>query len=180
MKNIRYTVTSSTDELKQILQLQQSNLSSSISKNEKEKEGFLTVKHDLDILKKMHDQEPHIIAKDANTVVGYTLSMVQGFKNDIDVLKSMFAKIDDQLNEQTSFIVMGQVCVDKEYRKQGIFRGLYHKMRDELNNKYDLLITEVAAHNTRSLHAHYAIGFTDFLIYDSDGVTWHLIQWDWK
>ncbi len=180
MRNITYTVTSSINELKQILHLQQNNLSSSITNIEKHKEGFLTVKHDLNILKKMHDQEPHIIAKDANTVIGYTLSMVQDFKNDIDVLKSMFAKIDDQLNVQTTYIVMGQVCVDKAYRKQGIFRGLYYKMRDELNNKYDLLITEVAADNTRSLRAHYAIGFTDLLIYDSAGVSWHLMQWDWQ
>lgn len=180
MKNITYTTTTSIDELQQILKLQQSNLPASISNNEKEKEGFVTVQHDLEILKKMHHLEPHIIAKDDNNVIGYALSMVRSFKEDIDVLKPMFVKIDHLLNADTSYIVMGQVCIDKEYRKQGIFRGLYHKMQEELNNKYDVLITEVAANNTRSLNAHYAIGFTDLLVYEADGVTWHLVQWHWK
>ncbi len=180
MKNITYTTTSSINELQQILKLQQSNLPASISKTEKENEGFVTVQHDLEILKKMHQLEPHIIAKDHDNVIGYALSMVRSFKEHIDVLKPMFVKIDNLLNTDTSYIVMGQVCIDKEYRKQGVFRGLYRKMQEELNNKYDVLITEVAANNTRSLNAHYAIGFTDLLVYEADRVTWHLVQWHWK
>ncbi|MBP2831347.1 GNAT family N-acetyltransferase [Aquimarina sp. U1-2] len=180
MKNITYTITYSIDELKQILKLQQNNLPASISKIEKEKEGFVTVQHDLDTLRKMHHLEPHIIAKDGNNVIGYALSMVRSFKDDIDILKPMFVKIDNLLHTDTSYIVMGQVCIDKDFRKQGVFRGLYHKMQEELRNKYDVLITEVAADNTRSLNAHYAIGFTDLLVYEADGVMWHLLQWDWK
>ncbi|MCK8524229.1 GNAT family N-acetyltransferase [Aquimarina sp. D1M17] len=180
MKNIRYTTTSSKRELEQILQLQKNNLSSSISKEDKEKEGFVTVEHDLELLTKMHTKEPHIIAKDDDKVVGYALSMVREFKEDIEVLEPMFSKIDTQLRNLNTYIVMGQVCIDKNYRKQGIFRGLYNKMKDELNHKYDVLITEVAANNIRSLNAHYAIGFSDLLIYNDNGITWHLVQWDWK
>jgi len=180
MKKIKYSITTFIEELKQIIRLQGSNLSSSISQNEKEKEGFVTVQHDLDILTKMHERQPHIIAKYDDKVVGYALSMVKDFKNDIEVLKPMFVKIDTLLNKERSYIVMGQICIDKEYRKQGIFRGLYHKMRSELNNQYDFLITEVASSNNRSLQAHYAIGFKDILVYESDKTTWHLLQWDWR
>ncbi|MBQ4819819.1 GNAT family N-acetyltransferase [Aquimarina sp. MMG016] len=178
--NIKYTTALTDNELRQIIELQKNNLPTAISKKEKEKEGFVTVQHDFDILKKMNDLEPHIIAKAGNNIVGYTLSMIKEFKNDIEVLKPMFKKIDNQLGPAISYIVMGQVCVDKNYRKQGIFRGLYYKMRDELKDKYQLLITEVAADNLRSLQAHYAVGFKDLLIYEADGVTWHLIQWDWR
>ncbi|GAA4273539.1 GNAT family N-acetyltransferase [Aquimarina gracilis] len=180
MRNIQFSQSSSKEELHQILNLQQKNLSTSVSKLEKEKEGFVTVKHDYEVLKKMHDREPHIIAKDKGNVVGYALSMVRDFKNDIEVLRPMFTKIDNLLNTNTSYVVMGQICIDKAYRRQGIFKGLYLKMKEELNNKYDILITEVAANNTRSLNAHYAIGFTDLLVYEADSITWHLIQWDWK
>ncbi len=180
MKKIDYTTVATIKELEQIIQLQKNNLSSSISIKEKQIEGFVTVQHDLDMLKKMNDRQPHSIAKDGDAVVGYALSMVEHFKNDIEVLKPMFTKIDMQIDHSLSYIVMGQICVDKKYRKQGIFRGLYHKMRDELKAKYDLLITEVAATNNRSLQAHYSIGFTDLLVYDAKGITWHIVQWDWK
>ena len=75
---------------------------------------------------------------------------------------------------------MGQVCIDKAYRGQGVFRGLYQKMKVELHKKYDLLITEVAANNPRSLRAHNAIGFKDLLIYQSGAIDWHLIYWNWE
>ncbi|WP_109302247.1 GNAT family N-acetyltransferase [Aquimarina sp. AU474] len=178
---IEYTSVKHKNELLQILELQQKNLPINISKDEKHKEGFVTVKHDIDILSKMNDRQPHIIAKHNDKVVGYTLCMTSDFGNDIEILKPMFAKIEKHLNNSTSYIVMGQVCIDKAYRGKGIFRGLYQTMRNELGEKYDVLITEVAANNPRSLRAHYAIGFTDLLIYNTDDeITWHLIQWDWK
>ncbi len=180
MIKIKYKVTTFVEELQQIINLQYNNLPSSISQTEKEKEGFVTVQHDIDILTKMHEQQPHIIAKHDNKVVGYALSMVQSFKNDIEVLQPMFAKIDTLLHGGISYIVMGQICIDKTYRKQGIFKGLYHKMRSELSDQYDCLITEVASNNHRSLQAHYAIGFKDLLVYKSCEITWHIVQWDWK
>lgn len=179
--SIKYTTASTDSELQQIITLQTLNLPVTISENEMKKEGFVTVKHDIELLTKMNQKQPHIIAKKEDAVVGYALCMIKEFKNDIDVLKPMFDKIDNELPDNGSYIVMGQVCVDKSFRKQGIFRGLYHKMRDELQSTYDFLITEVAAKNQRSLHAHYAIGFKDLLVYTTeDNITWHLIQWDWS
>lgn len=180
MKNLIYTLTTCDEELEQIIKLQQNNLPSSISKKEKEAEGFVTVQHDISILKKMNSKQPHIIAKDKDKVVGYALSMLKDFKEDVEILKPMFAMIDNHLDPSTSYIVMGQICIDKAYRKQGIFRGLYHAMRNELQKKYDFLITEVASNNIRSLQAHQAVGFTTLITYESDNIQWHLIYWDWK
>ena len=128
----------------------------------------------------MNDEQPHIIAKHQDMMVGYTLCMTEDFGNDIAVLKPMFKKIKEQKPSITNYIVMGQVCIDKAYQGQGIFRGLYQKMKEELHKKYDLLITEVAANNTRSLGAHSAIGFKDLLIFQSDAIKWHLISWNWE
>ncbi|WP_299259573.1 GNAT family N-acetyltransferase [uncultured Aquimarina sp.] len=177
---LKYATVTSDKELEQILLLQQKNLSVSISSEEKKKEGFVTVEHDFNILKKMNDQQPHIIAKDRDKVVGYTLCMTSDFGNDIEVLKPMFKKIENSLDQSNKYIVMGQVCIDKDYRGQGIFRGLYKHMKLELHKKYDLLITEVAANNIRSLGAHNAIGFKDLMVYESDNIKWHLIYWNWE
>ncbi len=180
MKNITYTIANSVEELHQIIALQRNNLVTSVSQEEREKEGFVTVEHNITILKKMNDLQPHIIARDGDRVVGYALSMVKEFRNEIEILKPMFSKIDTSLDSTNSYITMGQICIDKAYRKQGMFRGLYYKMRDELMNTYDLLITEVAANNLRSLQAHHAVGFETLLVYESNGIEWNLIQWDWK
>ncbi|AXT52233.1 GNAT family N-acetyltransferase [Aquimarina sp. BL5] len=180
LKHLKYTIATSDKELEQIIKLQQKNLTASISQSEKEKEGFVTVEHDLNILKKMNDQQPHVIAKDGDLVVGYTLCMTADFGNDIPVLRPMFRKIERSFDQNETYIVMGQVCIDKEYRGQGIFRSLYQKMKLELQEKYDLLITEVAANNLRSLQAHKAIGFKNLLVYKSDEIDWHLISWNWE
>ncbi|MDH7446113.1 GNAT family N-acetyltransferase [Aquimarina sp. 2201CG14-23] len=180
MQQLKYTTVTSHQELEEILLLQQKNLTASISSEEKKKEGFVTVEHDFDILKKMNDQQPHIIAKDNDMVVGYTLCMTKDFCNDIEILKPMFSKIKKSLDPSKNYIVMGQVCIDKAYRGQGLFRGLYQQMKIELQEKYNLLITEVAANNLRSLHAHYAVGFKTLVIYEADNIEWHLIHWNWE
>ncbi len=177
---INYTTTSSINELEQILRLQKANLPTSISITEKKKEGFVTVQHTIDILKRMHDLQPHIIAKVENAVIGYALCMHKTFQNDIEILKPMFSKIDEHISQPLSYIVMGQICVHKKYRKQGVFRSLYEAMKKELHTEYELLITEVAANNKRSLQAHYSIGFKTLLEYTSDDIDWHIVFWDWK
>jgi hypothetical protein len=67
---IQYKTASSSEELHQILALQKSNLPISISSEEKDQEGFLTVDHEFDILKRMNDVCPHIIAVDNNVLAG--------------------------------------------------------------------------------------------------------------
>jgi len=178
--SIKYTSVISDIELEQIIKLQKKNLPHNISTSEKEKEGFLTVKHDFEILKKMNTHQPHIIAKDGDSVIAYALCMHQKFKNDIEILKPMFSMIDKHIETETTYIVMGQICIDKTYRKQGVFNGLYQKMKTELKEKYDLLITEVATNNSRSLQAHLAIGFKTLKVYTFDQIEWHIIYWDWQ
>lgn len=61
------------------------------------------------------------------------------------------------------------------YRGKGIFKGLYNKMKDELQGKFNAIITEVDALNIRSSNAHKAIGFKELVKYESDGQLWELI-----
>ncbi|KAA1245297.1 GNAT family N-acetyltransferase [Aquimarina sp. RZ0] len=175
-----YTTASTSRELEEILQLQQQNLAISISKEEKKKEGFVTVQHDIEILSKMNGIEPHIIAKDGDTVIGYTLCMTKDFGQDIPVLIPLFREVEKSTYRSKNFIVMGQVCIDKGYRGQGVFRGLYQHMKKKLQHTYDILITEVAADNLRSLQAHQAIGFKTLVTHENDGIKWHLIHWNWE
>jgi predicted GNAT family N-acyltransferase len=174
---IIYKTASTSKELEQILTLQKANLPDSLSCEEKEKEGFLTVIHNFELLKRMNDICPHIIAKDGNKLAGYALCMHPKFESEIDVLKSMFAEI--KLSSETkyigNFIVMGQICVNKDYRKQGVFRKLYKTMQDNVTPEFTSIITEIDARNNRSVQAHLAIGFKVLSIYNADGKDWKLI-----
>lgn len=147
---ITYKNTSTDKELEQILDLQQVNLPKNISKEESKIQGFVTVEHDFDILKQMHNVYPHTIAVANNKVVGYVLSMSIEFGSSIPVLVPMFNEFKKH-NITEDFIVMGQVCVDKNYRGKGVFKGLYNKMATTFSNKYNRIITEVDELNTRSL-----------------------------
>ncbi|MGB5236558.1 MAG: N-acetyltransferase [Flavobacteriaceae bacterium] len=174
---IHYKRSTSVEQLKKILDLQKSNLPSNIEAEERKTEGFLTVHHTLELLVKMQNKCPHIIAISGDNLAGYALCMHPVFANQIAVLRSMFDKIKRLNPENRTFMVMGQICIDKPYRKKGVFRGLYDSMRSELKADYDMIITEVDHQNSRSLDAHYAIGFTDLLVYKSDGRVWHLVRW---
>ena len=180
MSEINYKRLKTVQELNEILELQKANISPSISNNEKLEEGFVTVHHTFEVLNAMNNKCPHIIAKYDDKVIGYTLCMLRDFKEDIDILKPMFMQIDNCLKEKQSYIVMGQVCVDKPFRKQGVFRGLYNFMKEELQSNYNLIITEVDQKNTRSMNAHKAIGFKHLTTYYSKGQDWALIFWDWN
>ncbi len=176
---IQFTQTTTDEELQEILSLQKTNLPVNISEEEKRKEGFLTVHHDFDLLKRMHLSWPHTIAKDQDKVVGYALSMHPDFWDDIPILKPMFDAIDSQLGTtselNSNFMIMGQICVDKLYRKQGIFRKLYETMLANIAPNFSYIITEVDVLNTRSLAAHYAIGFKKLTTHTSNGRNWETI-----
>jgi len=174
---IEYTITSSEQELRQILDLQQQNLRKNLTEKEIQSQGFVTVVHEFKTLEKMHKVHPHTIAKDGDKVVGYVLSMSKLFGNSIEVLKPMFAELKKK-NITDNFIIMGQICVSKNYRGKGVFRNLYHKMAKNFSGEFTRIITEVDALNTRSLNAHQAVGFKDICDYKASGQLWKIITWD--
>lgn len=175
---ITYCSTLTQNELQQILELQKQNLPQNLSLEEKEKEGFVTVYHTFAILKKMHDKVPHIIAKYNDKVIAYALCMHPDFGDSIPILKPLFIEIEKYIGATMSYVVMGQICVDKKYRKQGVFRKLYETMQGTLKGYFDTIITEIDSKNIRSLNAHAAIGFNDLCEYSSSGQNWKVVTLD--
>ncbi|NER10224.1 Ribosomal protein S18 acetylase RimI [Muriicola jejuensis] len=172
---VEYGRAGTDQDLKEILLLQEKNLPPQLTEEIREREGFLTVSHTLDLLGRMNEVCPHIIARKKGRVVGYALCMHPDFSEDIPILRAMFNQIRASLPSGKTFMVMGQVCIDKDYRKQGIFRGLYRTMKEALSDRFDLIVTEVDGRNRRSLEAHLAIGFQVLKKYQSDGRDWYLI-----
>ncbi|MEM9364116.1 MAG: GNAT family N-acetyltransferase [Bacteroidota bacterium] len=172
---IAYKQASTPKELQQILALQQKNLPKNLSKEEIQRDGFLTVEHTYDLLKEMNDICPHIIALENNEVVGYALCMHPTFAESIEILRSMFYEINEVVKNRNNYMVMGQICIAKTHRSKGIFRKLYTIMKTKLPAGFDTIITEVDAKNQRSMNAHRAVGFKELKNYHSDGKDWSLI-----
>jgi ribosomal protein S18 acetylase RimI-like enzyme len=183
---IIYKTADTQNELEGILSLQKINLTERLTTDEVQSQGFVTVNHTYEQLKKLNDYEKHIIAKDGDKVIGYTLAMTQNSKSDIPILIPMFNLFNEvvyagkKITDYT-YIVVGQVCVAKEYRGQGIVDNCYAAYKKHYRTKYDFAITEIASTNVRSLNAHYRIGFKEIETYeDPDSTKWVIVLWDWK
>lgn len=178
--SVTYT-TASDQDLQQILTLQKLNLKSNLTPTEQESEGFVTVDHNINLLRKMNSPYPHVVAKDDKKVIGYCLVMLPTLRSEIPILTPMFdtinqLKYNDVSIDDTRYFIMGQVCIDKRYRGKGVFHDMYKYMHRSMSSDFDYIITEVSAHNQRSLKAHYNQGFNELHNYkDPDGHPWVMI-----
>jgi predicted GNAT superfamily acetyltransferase len=183
---IVYSAANTPGELQGILTLQRENLARNLDAVEIKEQGFVTVEHDYALLEKLNRYEKHIIAKDGEIVIGYLLAMTKDCKNDVPVLLSMFDAFDrvmykDKLIADYRYLVVGQVCVARPYRGQGILDACYAAYREHYHRKYDFAITEIDATNLRSLEAHKRIGFIELERYKGpDGTNWVIVLWDWR
>ncbi|GAA4398799.1 hypothetical protein GCM10023187_09780 [Nibrella viscosa] len=182
---IRYTTVTTEADLQQILDLQQQNLSKTVSPEQQKEQGFVTVIHTLPLLQQMNAAAPQIIAKDGDQLAGYALVMPTSFRSMIPVLQPMFDLLDTLVYDGQQvgcypYYVMGQICVAEKYRGQGLFDGLYQYHRERLSGDYAMCITEVATRNTRSMRAHQRVGFQSIAEYEDETDRWSVVVWDWR
>jgi GNAT superfamily N-acetyltransferase len=182
---IVYTQSTQLSDLQGIMDLQMENRETSISAEELKQEGFVTVVHTLELLEQMNTPHPHTIAKDGDLVVAYVLTMLQSMQERIPILEPMFGQINSlsyrgDVLKDANYFVIGQCCVKKGYRGQGVFRGLYEKMRKNLSPHFKYVITEIATRNPRSIRAHEKMGFK--VIHEFEDATdhWVIVLWDWR
>lgn len=185
MTMIEYKPAQTTQELEGILRLQRSNLPQNISQSEKAAQGFVTVIHSFEQLEEMNGIAPHLIAKDGENVVGYILAMTKASKDLIPVLVPMFSQFEG-LNfggkpiSTLNYLVIGQICVDKNYRGQGVFDHMYEAYGKLFSNRFDFAVTEIAISNVRSIKAHQRVGFEIIHEFSDSTEDWAIVALDWK
>jgi GNAT superfamily N-acetyltransferase len=173
-------------ELAGILSLQKQNLATALTQEEIQSQGFVTVSHSYDVLHQLNEIEPHILAKEDDRVIAYLLAMTEQSQLLVPVLQPMFdmfrtTGFAGKAVAGFHYLVVGQVCVDKAYRGKGILGQCYAFYRKTFQKEYDFAITEIAAHNLRSLAAHRRIGFQEIHRHLApDGVNWVIVVWDWN
>lgn len=175
----------SENELLGVLKLQEENYVKNIPSEQKESNGFVTVKHDLSLLKKMNHAAKQIIAIEKGEVIAYALVMQKELRDAIPVLVPMFDMLEQieyqgkKLSEH-SFYVMGQICIARTHRGSGLFGSLYNKHREVYSTDFSLCITEVSSSNLRSMKAHEKVGFQTIHTFSDTTDEWNILVWDWK
>ncbi len=175
---------SDIEELVGIQKLQQANLRRNLEISEAEAQGFVLAEYTFEFLESMHKASPSVIAKNGEEVVGYALVSLPAIRHQHDLLGDLFDTIDKTtyghgLLKEAKYVVVGQLCVAKEFRGIGMVQQLYQFFKNELKKDFDYCITDVAEDNPRSLKAHQKTGFqiVDTLHYG--GVRWDIVLWDW-
>ena len=185
MRPLIYTTSKSEQDLAGIIELQKNNVAANLTAEEISNQGFVTVIHSLADLAKMNNIEQHIICKHKEKVIAYLLAMTAKSKNDIPILIPMFEIFKEVFYmgrpvSNYNYIVVGQVCVDKDYRGQGVLDRCYDTYKNFFKNRYDFAITEIASRNLRSINAHKRIGFSEAHRYTSPNMEeWSIVVLDW-
>jgi hypothetical protein len=186
MSRLNYTTSNARTDLLGIIELQKQNLRENLPGEEIKSQGFVTVIHTLGELEEMNHIEQHVICKDGNKVIAYLLAMTEKSRNSLPVLFPMFQMFEEisfrgKAVSDYKYIVVGQVCVDKNYRGKGILDKCYAYYKNQFQQKYDFAITEIARSNLRSINAHKRIGFIEIYRYKGpDSIEWSIVIWDWK
>lgn len=186
--SIQFTTVRSPQEVDQILALQAENHRDRVDPATAAREGFTSVRHDPAVLHAMNRVYPSAIAKAGEELAGYCLMMPQAFRDQVPILQPMFALLErlawrgEALAGNPRWFVMGQVCVARAFRGQGVFDGLYHALRHAYADRYDFTVTEISQRNPRSLRAHRRVGFETLHVYpDPAGdEQWEVVVWDWR
>jgi len=182
---IRIKKVTSHSELEGIQKLQQENLKKNLTDRESDVEGFVTAEYSMAFLEKMHRASPSIIAKAGEQVIGYALVSAKAVSQEHELLADLCNSIDriryrGQLLKDSSYVVVGQLCVSKNYRGLGLVQKMYHYFKDCLSSDFDYCLTDIAKDNPRSLKAHIKSGFKVIDSLDYGGLSWDIVLWDWK
>lgn len=141
-----------------ILRLQEANYIANLSKEEL-KDGFLSAEFTRAQIHEMAGDLGITVAVNDAEIAGYLCAFKNEFNHGSPVLAKMFDSytrvyLDERPLSSYSSYCYGPVCVSREYRGQGILRGLYEAQTRDLAGQFDIGVAFVARNNPHSLQAH--------------------------
>lgn len=142
-----------------VLSLQERNLYSNLSEEERKK-GFVTTPFTVPQLEEIIKLNGLFVAENERKVlVAYAFAASWKYFEQweiFNVMVSRFPKLvfnNEKITTKNTF-QYGPVCIDMEYRGRGILNLIFEEMRIELLKKYPISITFINKVNTISTIAH--------------------------
>jgi GNAT superfamily N-acetyltransferase len=196
---VNISLAKSDDDLEGILQLHSANLRSNLSREEAIQEGFISAVYSMDDLRNMQEHTPAVIAKahadnDSEIVVGYALAVDKNssLRRNHPLLCDLFDSIDALDSSSVSlsggkggfadmkYVVVGQLCVAKGFRSQGVAQRMYAHFKATMSGTYQCCFTDVSSSNPRSLQTHLKAGFRVISQTHYGDDTWNIVLWEWN
>ena len=173
-------------ELVQVHKLLEENLKQNLSYQERKQQGFITINYSLNSLIKLNKITPTIVAIDESKVIGYALSANRNCKGLHKFLDMVIAEVDKtfynkDLLLESDYVVVGQLCVAKAYRRRGVSQKIYQEFKQEFHQTHPYCLTGVDALNKGSIESHKKCGFR-VLKQLKCGLNsiGYLLIWDWR
>ena len=124
------------------------------------KNGFVTTLFTKEQFTELIETEDGIsLACDGDRVVAYAMAGSWGFWSKWPLFQHMIADLPDTeylgqtLSVENSY-QYGPVCIDMDYRGQGVLQSLFAHSTRQMSGRYPILITFINQINTRSFAAH--------------------------
>lgn len=174
------------EDIRGILDLQKRNLAVNFTPDQMRENGYVTLKHNEDLLWRMNQEGGHIVLKHDGVVKAYALFMPMSFMPEVEHLEEVFNLFETiswngKLLKELNYCFMGQICVDESVRGQGVFRQLYKAFGEAYKNEYEYCLTLIALRNLKSHHAHTRVGFeTAYVAALDDYEPWELVAWNMR
>ncbi len=150
------------DDFEKMVLLQNQNLSTVLADDQKS-DGFLSTAFTADQFIRMSESVAVVVGRNGDDVIGFICASTVEDCSENPLPAAMIARFPEiligahRLSELKCFIA-GPVCVDKNYRGQGVFEGLYAELVGKAAAEYQAALALVSTANPRSIKAHAKIG----------------------
>ena len=162
------------DDYSAIVRLNAANFIANLSEDER-RDGFLSAVFTLEQTAAMAEDLGTTVALVGGELAGFLCAFRNEFDHGSPVVAKMIESYDrlsfggKLLNSYNSY-AYGPVCIDRNYRRRGLLRGLYQEQKRELAGQFEVGVALIARANQHSLDAHIAgLGMTDVGSFDFNG-----------
>lgn len=146
-------------DIEEIEKLQKKYHIDTISDEDK-KDGFVTTLFDYNQFKRIiEDEEGLHIACDGDKIVAYAMAASWGYWKEWPLFEHMIEYLSDDNYKNKNITVensyqYGPVCIEKDYRGSEVLVNLFEFSRQQMKDRFEILITFINKINGRSLNAH--------------------------
>jgi predicted GNAT superfamily acetyltransferase len=157
-----------------ILNLQSANYIANLSAHERE-HGFLSAQFTPEQTAQIAEDLGTIVAIVDDQIVGFVCALRNEFETGSPVIAKMLESYDRSSFEARPLstfksYIYGPVCIAREYRGQGLLRGLYEAQIKDLAGQFEIGVAFVSRSNPHSLDAHVeGLGMTEVGDFECQG-----------
>lgn len=145
-------------DIHNVLDLQKQNLFANLSEAERE-DGFVTTPFTYAQISEIISQHGLFVTEIDDEIIAYAFAGSWKYFSQWEIFKVMVASFPklifegEKINTQNTF-QYGPICIQKDFRGNGVLQSIFEKMRLEMLKKYPISITFINKENKRSLFAH--------------------------